>query len=108
MFLLVRLNSGSGLPGVLWKGELTVAKVRALMTTSAVVLIDLFAGRDDVFEAIRLDKLMVASAGAAFGLAHFPLLQAAQGDVFPEEDVEGGVHVLEHVIADEHDAVESV
>ena len=87
---------------------LTVTEIRASMSTASVVLDYLITARDGVLGAVGLDELVVASAGAAFALAHLPLLQAAQSDVFAQEDVECRVDVLEQVVADEEDAVESV
>ncbi len=88
--------------------ELTSAEIGASMSAVSIVLDHLFAARDDVFGAVGLDELVVTSAAAAFAPAHLPLLQAAQRDVLTEEDVEGRVDVLEQVVSDEDDAVESV
>lgn len=78
------------------------------MSTASIVLRYLFAARDGVSSTVDLDELIVAPAGAAFVLAHRPLLKTTQGDVLPEEDVECGVDVLQQIVADEHDAVEAV
>lgn len=88
--------------------ELTGTEIGASMSAVSIVLDHLFAARDDVFGAVGLDELIVASAAAAFGPPHLPLLQAAQRHVLTEEDVERCVDVLEQVVSDEDDAIESV
>ena len=61
--------------------------------------------RDHILCAFRLDQLVVTPASGPLTLLHFPLFEAAQGDVFSDEHIESGVDVLQCVITNEHDGV---
>ncbi len=64
--------------------------------------------QDGVLGAFRLDELVLTSASRPLALLHLPLLQAAQGNVFPYEHVEGGVDVLQRIIPDKNDGIKAL
>jgi hypothetical protein len=64
--------------------------------------------QDGVLGAFGLDKLVLTPASRPLALLHLPLLEAAQGNVFSYEHVEGGVNVLQRIIPDENDGIKSL
>ncbi len=87
---------------------LTIAKIWATMSATSVTVTDFFTARDGILLAFGPDELTIASAAVSFAFTHLPLLQAAQGYVFSQQDVECGIYVLDQIVADEDDAIEAV
>ena len=78
------------------------------MAAAAVLLLNLLARREDVFGAFRPHQLIITSACTTVAVIQFPLLKPAHGYILTQQHVESCIDVLERIIADEDDGVESV
>ena len=91
------------------KERLTIANIRRPISATLIILQShLLTAANEVLVAFRLGELVRATAPIPFFICHLPLLQASEGQVLPEEHVEGRIDVVDHVVAEEDDAIEAV
>lgn len=89
------------------EGKSTITVERASVVNSVFFLPSSFTRHNHVAQALWLVELVVALAGVTLALVELPLLETTDSDILSEQHVEGGVDMLEGVIANEDESIKA-